>query len=229
MAEKINSIKLEYIDKAFGLNLDQTFEDIDPFYMPSDLKKFIQRGRNKRILIGGTEKESAKAFRTKVEKRSKDKKILPTPLIVIHREIGTTTDQYDYFSKVSQYYHIAQAFKAQILPKTFSYTIQILGRKTQRDLLEIMSGLIDGRFRDNTALQVPHVVKWSEEGEEQEQEIPVHVQLVETDTTNPAWTPTFEDEYMTLEKGQEVATHIILSSVITPSLIDFNFIGVDSL
>lgn len=228
MAEKITPPELEYLDKAFGLNLDQVFEDLDTEYMPTPIQKFVTRGRGKRIHIGGTEKQPAKAFRTMVEKRSTDKKILPTPLILIHREVGTTTDKFDYYSKTEQFKDIAQAFKAKVLPKTFSYTIQILGRRTQRDLLEIMTMLIDGRFRENTALSVPHVVKWDDNGP-QTKEINVYVQLVETDTTNPAWTPTFEGDYMTLEKGQEVTTHIILSSIITPSIIDFNFLGVESL
>ena len=228
MSEKTNAPELEYIDKAFGLNLDQVFEDLDPEYMPTALQKFVARGRDKRIHIGGTEKQPAKAFRTSLEKRSTEKKPIPTPIILIHREVGTTTDQFDYYSKTEQFKDIAQAFKAKVLPKTFSYTIQILGTRTQRDLLEIMSMLIDGRFRENTALSVPHVVKWDDNGPQQK-EINVYVQLVETDTTNPAWTPTFEGNYMTLEKGQEVTTHIILSSMITPSIIDFNFLGVEVL
>lgn len=228
MPDKINPPELEYIDKAFGLNIDQTFEDVDPVYMPARLKKFIEQGRNKRIYIGGTEKKGAKAFKTMIEKRSTEKKIVPTPLIAIHREVGSTTDKYDYYGKKTQFYGIAQAFKAQILPKTFSYTIQIIGKRDQRDLLEIMTGLIDGRLHESNMLLVPHIVKWDDNGPKQE-ELPVYVQLSKTDIDNPAWTPTFEGEYLTLEKGQEALTHIILSSVITPDIIDFNFLGVENL
>ena len=52
MSEKINPPELEYLDKAFGLNLDQVFEDLDAEYMPILLQKFVARGRNKRIHIG---------------------------------------------------------------------------------------------------------------------------------------------------------------------------------
>ncbi|MCK5611283.1 hypothetical protein KAR91_55955 [Candidatus Pacearchaeota archaeon] len=228
MPDKINPPELEYIDKAFGLNIDQTFEDVDPEYMPARLKRFIEQGRNKRIYIGGTEKKGAKAFKTMIEKRSAEKKIVPTPLIAIHREVGSTTDKYDYYGKTTQFYSIAQAFKAQILPKTFSYTIQIIGKRDQRDLLEIMTGLIDGRLHESNMLLVPHIVKWDDNGPQQE-ELPVYVQLSKMDIDNPAWTPEFEGEYLTLEKGQEALTHIILSSVITPDIIDFNFLGVESL
>lgn len=231
MAEKVTVTEFEYLDKAFGLNIDQTFEDTDPTYMPARLKRFIEQGRNKRIYIEGVEKLGAKGFMTMIEKRSVEKKHVPLPLIAIHRETGTTTDQFDHYDKIIQYAAIAEAFHAQILPKTFSYTIKIIGNKEQRDLLETMTILIDARLRNgNDVIYFPHIARWDDnEGDPQQKEIKNYIQFSKTDIDNPAWTPTFEGNYMTLEKGQEVLTHAMISSIITPSIIDFNFLGVESL
>lgn len=231
MAEKVTVTEFEYVDKAFGLNIDETFENIDPTYMPARLKTFIEQGRNKRIYIEGIEKLGAKAFMAMIEKRSTEKRMVPTPLIAIHRETGTTTDQFDHYDKIIQYAAIAEAFHAQILPKTFSYTIKIIGRKEHRDLLETMTVLIDARLRNgNDVIYAPHIARWNDsEGAPQKKEINNYIQFSKTDIDNPAWTPTFEGGYMTLEKGQEVLTHAIVSSIITPSIIDFNFLGVESL
>lgn len=218
----------EYIDKAFGLNLVKAF-DIDPSYMPQEIKTFLSRPMNKKIHFGGIEKQGAKAFRTMIEKRSSDRKIIPSPLVVVHREVGSTNDKPDYLKEARQYKDILQGFQAQVLPTTFTFTIQMFARKDQREILDILSALVTGWLYEHYSMTAPHVVKWTENQVEhqEEMEIPVYISL--TDIHNPSWSPVIEGHYLGIERGLDVNTQIILSSMITPSMVDFNFIGVESL
>lgn len=218
----------EYIDKAFGYNLVQAF-NIDPDYMPQQIKSFLERPQNKKIYFGGIEKQGAKAFRTMVEKRSADKKIIPSPLIVVHREVGSTTDEYQSFNETLQYKDILQAFKAQVIPKTFSFTIQIFARNDQREILDILSTLIDVWMYEHYSLTIPHVVKWTENQTEEQEEMNFPLDISLTDIQNPSWTPVIDGHYLGIENGKDVKTQIIVSNMITPSIIDFNFVGVESL
>lgn len=218
----------EYVDKAFGYNLVQAF-NIDPSRMPTEIQSFLSRPQNEKIHFGGIEKQGAKAFRTAIEKRSAEKKIIPSPLVVIHSEIGSTNDKYEFQSSISQYKDILQAFDAKIMPKTFSYTIQIFARRDQRPILDLLSTLIDAWLYEHYILTIPHVVKWTENEVEEQAEIEIPLDLSIVDVVNPAWAPVIDGHYLGVEKGQEAATKVIISNMITPSVIDFNFVGVEGL
>ncbi len=230
MAEQITPF--EYVDKAFGFNLVQAFS-IDPTHMPKEIQSFLARDINKKIHFGGIEKQGAKAFRTMVEKRSPDKKSLPSPLIVVHREVGSTNDKYEYFSDVQQYQNILQAFKAQVAPKTFSFTIQIFARSDQRGILDFLHPMVDIWLREHSSITVPHVINWTEEIEgedvEQQEELQIPLDLNLTDIQNPAWVPVVDGHYLGVERGQDANTYVVLSNMIAPAVIDFNFVGVESL
>ena len=218
----------EYIDKAFGLNIVKAF-DIDPDYMPQQITSFLERPQNKKIHFGGIEKQGAKAFRTMVEKRSSDRKPIPSPLVVVHREIGSTTDQNYSFRETLQYKDILQAFKVQVIPKTFSFTIQIFARRDQKEILDIMSSLIDVWLYEHYSLTVPYVVKWTEDQVEKQQEMSFPLDISLVDIRNPAWTPVVDGHYIGIENGKDVKTQIIVSNMITPSITGFEFVGVESL
>ena len=220
----------EYMDKAFGYNLVQAFENVTlGDDAPEEIVRYISRPQNKKNHIGGIEKQGAKAFRTMIEKRSADKKIIPSPLVVVHRELGSTNDKLDYFKQALQYKDILQAFEAQVMPKTFTFTIQLFVRSDQRDILDIMSSFIDGWLYEHYLLTIPHVVKWTENDVEQQEEITIFFEISKMDIDNPSWTPVIEGHYLGIERGLDASTMIILSNMITPSIIDFNFLGVESL